>query len=79
MTILMASAMVANTWGTCIIATTRVIVLAEIFLSKTEPNMFECRPDYLFLVRQRRFQRSPHYFIDFLSYLSNGLRNIKIS
>ena len=29
MTILMAHALVADTWGTCIIATTRVVMLAE--------------------------------------------------
>ena len=47
--------------------------------SKTEPNMSEYRPDYLFLVRQRRFERAPHYFINFLSYFSYGLKSIKIS
>ena len=48
--------------------------------SKTEPNMSEYMPDYLyylFLVRQRRFERSPHYFINFLSHLSYGLKSIK--
>ena len=79
MTILMAYALMADIWGTCIIAATPVVVLAEFFKSKTEPNMSEYRPDYLFLVRQRRFERSPHYFINFLSYLSYGLKSIKIS
>ena len=79
MIILTASALVADTWGTCIIATTRVVVMAEIFLSKTEPNMSEYRPYNLFLVRQKRFERSPHYFLNFLSYLSCRLRSIKIS
>ena len=34
MTILMAHASVADTWGTCIIATTRVVMLAEFILSQ---------------------------------------------
>ena len=32
-TILMVYALVADTWGTCIIATTRVVVLAKCILS----------------------------------------------
>ena len=56
LTILMAFALIADTWGTCIIATTRVVMLANFnSKSKTEPNMSMYRPDYLFLVRQRRF------------------------
>ena len=34
MTILMAYALVADTWGTSIIATTRVVMLAEFILSQ---------------------------------------------
>ena len=34
MTILMARALVADTWGTCIIATTRVVMLAEFIQAK---------------------------------------------
>ena len=33
-TILMAYASMADTWGTCIIATTRVVVLAKFILSQ---------------------------------------------
>ena len=56
MTILMVFAVGADRWGTCIVASTGVVVL-EIFFSKskTEPNMSEYRPNYLFIVRQRRF------------------------
>ena len=36
MTILMAYALVADTWGTCIIATTRVVVLAKFILSQRQ-------------------------------------------
>ena len=47
----MAYALGADTWGTCIIATTRVVVLAKFYSkSKAEPDMSEYRPDYLFLV-----------------------------
>ena len=56
MTILMTYALVADAWGTCIIATSRVVVLAKFYSkSKNEPNMSEYRLNYLFLVRQRRF------------------------
>ena len=34
MTILMAYALVADTWGTCIIATTRIVLLAEFIISQ---------------------------------------------
>ena len=62
MTILMAHALVVDTWGTCIIATTSHVgrIYSE---SKTEPNIPEFRPDCLFLRRQRSFERSTHYFI----------------
>ena len=55
-TIVMAYVLVADTWGTCIIATTRVVVLEKFYSNlKTEPNMSGYRPDYPLLVRQRRF------------------------
>ena len=53
-TIFMAYALVADKWGTCIIVTTRLVVLANFNLSqKTEPNRSEYRLDYP--VRQERF------------------------
>ena len=55
MTILMAYALAADIWGTCMIATTSSLVGKICCKSKTEPDMSEYRPDYLFLVRQRRF------------------------
>ena len=79
MTFLMAHVLVTDTWGTCIIATTRVVMLAEFIESNTEPNMSEYRPDCIFLGRQRHYERSPHYFINFLYYLSYGLKSTKIS
>ena len=53
MTIPIAHAFMADTWGTCIVAIAGVVVLVE-FISvsqKTELNMSEYRPDYLLLVR----------------------------
>ena len=55
-TILMAYALMADNIGylhNCDYQSSRV---GRIYSkSKTEPNMSEYRPDYLFLVRQRRF------------------------
>ena len=51
------------------VATTGVSCWQTLF-KKTGPNMSEYRPDYLFLVRHRRFERSSHHCINFLSYLS---------
>ena len=56
MTILMAYALVADHGGylhNCDYQSSRVGGIYS--KSKTEPNMSEHRPDYLFLVRQRRF------------------------
>ena len=47
--------------------------------SKTESNMSEYRPDYLFLGRQRRLKDHLIIFINFLSYLSYVLKSTKIS
>ena len=49
-TILMACALMADTWGTCVIAATRVVLLAKFILikPKTEPNMSEYWPTTCF-------------------------------
>ena len=69
MTISLANAILANTWGISMDASTWVIVLAILIPSqKAEPNISKYGPDYLFLVRHGRSERLFHYFIS--SYLT---------
>ena len=69
MTILMAHALVADTWGTCIIATTRVVVLAEFILSQrlsqTCPSI--CRTAFL---QGDKVVLKDHVIISLISYLT---------
>ena len=47
----MARAVMADTWGTCMVANTGVVMLANLILSqKTEPNIPLYRADYLFFL-----------------------------
>ena len=62
MTIPMVHGFMTDTWDTCMIDTTREVVLATIIPSQrlTESNVSELRPGYLFYVRQRRCERWSH-------------------